>query len=546
MTTSLKQHMELSIHDTIRNSRVNREFMFGATTGKTQELTATVSLLDRPMTSCKIFTNANEGNVITSVVVDEDTFLFDNGAPSGKDTFLLMKAQPSGASNAIAKKYLCFDEMKMQYGVITSESNVEGIVLSYLELKTSHFTHRIGEIQTPHSSSPFEFNTIRYSDVISESGTLLIKGIYSVRNIEYGQGNVIGFQVIDIADTEIDQIKTFYFRRNQSIHASQNTSDEILSGLVGIEDRDVLNVMSTMIRFGDIVPNRMQEHSILDLIKRCLDGSLATMSSVGVIERWLNHVITTDFRSQSDVLDALFKYHRYKIFDHEDDIHSEHEPHCILIKHLHFWKPIVETVHEAKRIWYYTPTIDIYGLTYLDPTWMNYLNAMITIGVQMFMFILVVMHLSIDTDSESWEGEILSNYVALAMAIGVSGAIVSMSVAQVKKTYDFIRTFGGKHWMVYCMIIANVFIALCIIPLNFLVLLSTQNKLDVVLNSLAMAFVLQMDETVVHVEENDKKELFLALLHSRYHQRLDGVPDRFKATVPQVKRIDRVKCDYIV
>ena len=61
-------------------------------------------------------------------------------------------------------------------------------------------------------------------------------------------------------------------------------------------------------------------------------------------------------------------------------------------------------------------------------------------------------------------------------------------------------------WMGF---LVNIIIALSLIPINIIIIATTDGELDIVLNALAVLFVLELDNNIVDLSDDDEKAIYL-------------------------------------
>jgi hypothetical protein len=80
-------------------------------------------------------------------------------------------------------------------------------------------------------------------------------------------------------------------------------------------------------------------------------------------------------------------------------------------------------------------------------------------------------------------------------------------------------------FMGFCDLFSNLVCSALVIFLNFFLLAYSSSRIDIVLNSLAALFIIEMDDSMVFLSDNAKDNLFKQKIINLFNQDLKRIPN---------------------
>eukprot|EP01084_Bolivina_argentea_P085467 154462_1 len=474
------------------------------------------------------------------------------------------KSQALCSSN---DNYLWFEEITMQNTIkLHPDAKLMVTNINFISFKGGEdgIVHEIGTWKEKKTGSEIEIESI------SEKGRLLLTGVL------LSDFAVSALQFVDLGQNDVNNDNLLHVYRmtsHQGIHLiARNPRNDIpnnyqiwaaledeqyLGGLIGIESDYVLEMIVKwtmyITRFISD-PTTYILPDCLELLEKGLDGDFETMHSIFSMHRFFNHCIQTDFKSKGMKItetDFVCWNNWYKLFSPQQK--QKYEPYLVKINK--YFGALAFTMETCKGIIHYTPSLDIFMLCSLltnNDSWMRklycYLSAIISFITQIFLFCMVTYSINWDNDG-TWLNEEISPVISISAAIIITLIVLNLVYQQFANTMQFRKVFPGKakYWANVLACIVNLGMSVLIVPLNFVVIIKSEELLDVVLNSLAILFILELDDQLVNINANDEKAVYLSYLQSRLMDRFNeidiGYIEKIKHDNQAPLPIDRKTCE---
>eukprot|EP01084_Bolivina_argentea_P066675 121559_1 len=436
---------------------------------------------------------------------------------------------------------LYFKEIEIQW------STKDGFI-NYIRLNN----HKIGRK---------EYNDMLFKSHL-EIGKLLITGIYSNKN------GPTAFQVVDVRNgintnplvnifedfkknvKTNSLINIFPMYPNQSLSSVNNKNKyNILKGIVGVADNDVLTTVLLLLtwccRRFSIDPTSYISGKFFAILEKCIDGDMDTIHSVLTLNRFINNIIEKNFKNNLDyfmqnvnkidweygTIEYTSCLDKILFFFGEDKqlqkgLQKELQRKQIALLKTHkWWSSLSETVQIIKRMNYYTPTIDIFTLTYLHSTYWNIFTTIITFIGQIGMTMFIISSLEFDIIDES-----MGNISSIVASIIICCIVTILVKKQIIGVLQFFAVFpeSKSSWSMVLGVISNIIIAAIIVPLNFIILAITDDNFDLVLNSLAILFILEIDDQIIDINPIDEKAIYLSYFHAIMIDKIVKIDGKYK------------------
>ncbi len=222
--------------------------------------------------------------------------------------------------------------------------------------------------------------------------------------------------------------------------------------------------------------------SIID--EAIVEREYNVIHSVLRLERYLKSIIQRNIQ-----LDSQKKY--------QEDL-------GLTVKLYQVWKPLANSMELCQKIHNGVLELNCYEVAYLSNDKVDMLYAMVTIVCQISLIILLGLSLmSIDAFElfPLYEGIVIIPIITIFTVFVVS--------KQFTNTLNFIKVFPDSinTWVGRFDIFSNVVCALVVVLLNFFILAFSNSLMDIVLNSLAALFIIELDDSMVFISSNIKDDL---------------------------------------
>jgi len=346
--------------------------------------------------------------------------------------------------------------------------------ISYLRLSSGGDALEFGTIH----ESGFDGKRSIYSEVESATGKLCLSGV------GYFDNKPISLQVVDLgADCEdvVDAMDTCVYYNNGVISGnvvrSRAKEVEFLSSIVTEDDQvwDCLvgcmdAVENSSPSYGELLPNAV------NLLESSLSGDVQTIHSVFRMDRHLTHAI-----QQQQGIDTF-----------END-HLNFYSKLIPMKQM--WGIFANTIERIKRINSYQPELNSFNMAFLQGTDEFKLQAVFVFLTQAALLILTLSHIWVHRE------DAFHIPSPLRFLVSISGTIVVNFMAkQSKNNFEDFATIFPEYVNTtqYKLDAFSNIVGGYLVTLSTLViLLMTDDNLDIVLNATALLFVLELDECLV-------------------------------------------------
>jgi len=346
--------------------------------------------------------------------------------------------------------------------------------ISYIMLRGNGETIMFGQVH----EEGFDGKSSIYSEVESATGNLCIAGI------GYFDNKPISLQVVDLGadcDDVVDAMDTCVYYNNGVISGnlirSRMKEVEFLNSITTENDAvwDVLEgcmdaVENSSPSYGELLPNA------INLFETALNGNVDTIHSVMRLDRYLTHVI-----QEKKTIDT---------FDN-DNLNF----YAKLIPMKQMWGIFSNTIERIKRITNTQPELNSFNVAFLQGTDEFFMQAFFIFLTQAALLILTISHIWIH------RSEAFHIPSPLRFVVSICGTIVVNFMAkQSKNNFEDFETIFPEYigTTMYKLDAFSNIVGGKLVTLSTLVLLMmTDDNLDIVLNATALLFVLELDECLV-------------------------------------------------
>jgi hypothetical protein len=324
------------------------------------------------------------------------------------------------------------------------------------------------------------------------------EGVLAVVGVGMCDWHPLSLQVVDLSaasdPTSDDAGETVFYggSRLNNVVITDDMDRYELGYTVAVENMAVLDmqdeltkaILTTAPSSAALVP------SATPLLQECIQEDQATIASLFRMNRSLTHAI------QEKVSVGEFPANNWR--------------NMIPLKHMA--ASIATGLVPIKRAVLTQPGVNVYMYAMLTQQPLDIMKAVLVSVNQIFLMLL----LSLGVDTSSFGEE----YCSIAFSLIISFVVVATVTAQISQHNDCRSVFEFSYWpgngvpfcvtlMVWLDFLANVAFAALVIILNFVLLMSTTEYLDLVLNSTATLFILEVDDIVMNVEAEEIQGLCL-------------------------------------
>lgn len=227
-----------------------------------------------------------------------------------------------------------------------------------------------------------------------------------------------------------------------------------------------------------------------------------------------------------DVIHSIFRIDRYlKSLIQRKDLefcHNKKYQHNLGLttKMYNVWKPLSNTMELIQHIHDADLELNCYQIAYLSKNKRDLLYAIFTIITQISLLLLLglsLLEVNVDSIFPLYEGRVIIPIIFIFTLFIVQ--------KQISNTLNFIKLFPTVKYtfLGMCDLFSNVCCAGLVILLNFFILAFSDSLIDIVLNSLAALFIVELDDAMVFISSNSKDDLYKQKVISYFNKLLKQI-----------------------
>jgi len=316
-----------------------------------------------------------------------------------------------------------------------------------------------------------------------------VEGVLAIVALGLAHATPVSLQVVDLSAMEdpMEHLETVFYQRDllSFINVTENMALYEHLGMVALEHADLLPVVDELL---DGVENANPSSSellpnVIATIDEALGNSNATMHSVFRLDRYLMNVIAT--KAEVGMWDE----------------HWNHWKKLIPLKQM--ISVLAEMVLLTKRIALNKAEPNVYCYAFLSGQRTDYVKACLTFATQLLL--ITMLFLGIDL---SQFGIFQQSFV---ISVTVTAIVMTIVKGQVENHLAFRKTFLDatlKNNIIVMDFLANVVMAGFVVLSNFLLLASTVEYLDLVLNATAIVFIIELDDAALNADDDGIADLY--------------------------------------
>eukprot|EP00667_Euglena_gracilis_P006369 EG_transcript_6421 len=349
------------------------------------------------------------------------------------------------------------------------------------------------------------------------------KGTLAIVGIGFAHAQPLSFQLVDCTADPKEEISLFLGRDMMScVSVSEHLQLYEHCRVPVVEDPEVYDLLDNLMDAienaspsdGELLPNAIK------FIDKTHSGEIATMFSIFCMDRYLMHVLQTNCE--------------VGWFDKD----RNHWRRLLSLKHM--LAIVSEVTMTSRRLQHFKPQPNIYTYGILTGDKWDATKAVLTFCTQL-MLILMLVDGGIDVSA-------FGDVPAFLFIAVIVTAIVSFIVwGQVENHYAVRQTLVKdlNHSLMRLDYIANVVITILVVLLDFALLGSADEYFDLVMNSTAIIFILEIDDSVMSADEEQIKDLFRSSAYKAVQTMIKSKDPRFwvhSALVREKPKINRSEC----
>ncbi len=287
------------------------------------------------------------------------------------------------------------------------------------------------------------------------------------------------------------------------------------------------------------IPNMVMNHNIitcenieplklLDLlyerIRKWTYGRSVISTSYTKIVSLIDEAIV---EKEYDVIHTVFRIERYLRSLIQRDIPFEKERRFeedigLTIKLHKIWFVLCRSMMLVQNIQDANISLNCYQVAHLSNNRTHYIYALVTFICQIGLIFLFGFSI-IDVDNNRLF-PLLESKIIIPLIYIYTCYIIKK---QIFNTIKFMNVFPDikPTFMGFCDLFSNLVCSALVIFLNFFLLAYSSSRIDIVLNSLAALFIIEMDDSMVFLSDNAKDNLFKQKIINLFNQDLKRIPN---------------------
>lgn len=295
----------------------------------------------------------------------------------------------------------------------------------------------------------------------------------------------------------------------------------------GKNESDLFNLEHMVMDYNVISYENVQPIKLLDLLynrmRHWTDGRSVVTT---YYPKFLSLIDEAMIEREFDVIHSILRLERFlkSIIQRENiklcDNKKYQEDLGLTTKLYNVWKPLSNSMKLIQKIHNADLELNCYQIAYLSNNKTDLIYAFVTIISQIGLIMLLglsLLEMNIEQIFPLYEGIVIIPIIFIFTLFIVQ--------KQVFNTISFVQTFPDSLYTFVglCDIFSNIICAISIVLLNFFVLAFSDSLMDIVLNSLAALFIIELDDSMVFISNNAKDDLYKQKIISLFNQSLKNI-----------------------
>lgn len=297
---------------------------------------------------------------------------------------------------------------------------------------------------------------------------------------------IMDYQLIGIEDPEVLSLLTFIFSRIAYISATEEGLNRYYPMFLSLIDRAIVN----------------RDFTVIHAVKR--------------IHRMLNYLIYKE--NEDEELIRIKKTVGIYVPEKKTTLFDIEKP--LLVKLNKIWKCFSETANKSQQIHQSQISLNAYQISLLSGQYYGF--SIITVLCQICLIGLIGVNFKENNLNKIFpiiEGKIIIPVITIFSCI--------MAWKQMTNTRDFRNIFPDLKWgyfSSYLDIFSNYLCAIAIVVFNFFLLAFNDSLIDIVLNSIAALFIIELDDTAVFLTSDSLMDLLKQKLINEMFDKFKKIP----------------------
>lgn len=184
-------------------------------------------------------------------------------------------------------------------------------------------------------------------------------------------------------------------------------------------------------------------------------------------------------------------------------------------------KCLAKTLERCQRIIVHKPSINCYCVAYLSGDYTNFFIASLVLFTQISLTFVLLLSIIRDDAGSSYFA--LKESVIVTPIIGIFSTMLVYK--QILNVFAIRRAYPNmsRHLMGFFEIFANGFLGIAILIIQVLLVAKQDNRVEYVLNSIAAIFILELDDSVVFLDDDGITDLHRRLLMKDFMDRIKSI-----------------------
>ncbi len=369
---------------------------------------------------------------------------------------------------------------------------------------------------------------------------IIINKPFFISGLISHNANICSIQIIELNSEDINTFQNEIFYNRGSIGIIEGKSDT--------GDFELKNMI---MNHNIITIENMKPNQLLYMLHERMGGWTYDKSVISTYyPKFLSLIDEAMIEREFDVIHSVMRLDRYlkSLIQRENFQLNSHKKYQLnlelAVKLYNVWKPLNNSMKLIQKIHDSDIELNCYQVAYLSKSKKDLVYAITTIICQIGLLILLglsLLEVNIDNIFPLLEGRIIIPIIFIFTQYIVQ--------KQISNTLIFMELFPKVRFsfLGICDLFSNVVAAGLIVLLNFFVLAFSDSLMDIVLNSLAALFIIELDDNMVFISSNAKDDLYKQKVVSFFNESIKNIDDiYFSIDVWKHQGVFKLKEDYEV
>ena len=427
-----------------------------------------------------------------------------------------------------------FEELEIQTALdkASDNQNTYWQYITYIRIKLKDSEHIIGLKQEPNKTNPTEDCSIEYTKIE------LIKNCL-ISGIGVFNGGIGCFQIVyQIRDFKMDLSNVFYNKNLLSL-VDTSVDSKLAKDCLEIELQknifgkqlinNILDIENLLMDF-DLIG--IENYEVLELFMLLFNRQMKWSATKDIITlyypKMLNLIEKTMLEKNHNIINAVFRIDRminHFIYLEENYTNQPtvfHKYPDLVSKIKHIWQPLVRTMQKIQQLQILQVNLNCYHIANISKNVKNRLFAFICFICQVAL--MVLLGLSVMDKNFNMIFPLIEGKVVIPLIFIFTVMVV---YKQISNTIDFYKIFPHylRTFFGFCDILSNIISSLFILFFNFFVLSFNDRIIDIVLNSVASLFIINLDDNILFETPDSQLLMIKNKIIRLLNHHIDKIPN---------------------